>query len=110
MTTLLQYIYPRTYIPHTSTIHIYLLPPSPSCSRYVYVNTCITPYIYFHITTYAQEIVMWGVGMPGFRDEQTTMENMRRWFAEPIFDIVHSTWPYQRAIRGVGVHMSHHLT
>ena len=47
------------------------------------------------------DAVMWGVGMPGFRDELTTKENLMRWFADPEFDIVHSTWTYQRTIRGV---------
>ena len=100
MTTLLQYIYPLTSIPNTSTYTL----PSPLRGQYAFPSTFIIlrSDIFSDIPTYAQEIVMWGVGMPGFRDEQTTMENMRRWFAEPIFDIVHSTWPYQRAIRGVG--------
>ena len=47
------------------------------------------------------EAVMWGVGMPGFRDDQTTRQNMMRWFTDPEFDIVHSTWTYQRTVRGI---------
>lgn len=47
------------------------------------------------------EAIMWGVGMPGFRDEQTTRQNMMRWFTDPEFDVVHSTWTYQRTIRGI---------
>ena len=38
------------------------------------------------------DIVMWGVGMPGFRDEDTTRDNILNWFVDPVFDIVHSTW------------------
>ena len=37
-------------------------------------------------------IVMWGVGMPGFRNEDTTRDNILNWFVDPVFDIVHSTW------------------
>ena len=37
-------------------------------------------------------MVMWGVGMPGFRDEDTTRDNILNWFVDPVFDVVHSTW------------------
>ena len=38
------------------------------------------------------EVTMWGTGCPGYRDEETTKQNLLRWFAETTFDIIHSTW------------------
>lgn len=45
------------------------------------------------------EVTMWGTGCPGFRDEETTKQNLLRWFGETTFDIIHSTWTYQRTIQ-----------
>lgn len=47
------------------------------------------------------EVIMWGTGMPGFRNNETTRENILRWFTYPNFDIVHTTWTYQRSLRGI---------
>ena len=45
------------------------------------------------------EVTMWGTGCPGYRDEESTKQNLLRWFGETTFDIIHSTWTYQRTIR-----------
>jgi hypothetical protein len=47
------------------------------------------------------DVIMWGTGMPGFRNNETTRENVLRWFIYPNFDIVHTTWTYQRTLRDV---------
>lgn len=45
------------------------------------------------------DVTIWGVGMPGFNNSQTTSENINRWFLNTKFDIVHTTWPYFISVR-----------
>ena len=45
------------------------------------------------------DVTIWGIGMPGFNNSQTTAENINRWFEDSKFDIVHTTWPYFFAVR-----------
>jgi hypothetical protein len=56
------------------------------------------------------QVIMWGTGMPGFSNNETTRENILRWFIYPNFDIVHTTWTYQRTLRGVEDEGSSKLT
>ena len=45
------------------------------------------------------DVTIWGIGMPGFNNSETTAENINRWFEDSKFDIVHTTWPYFFAVR-----------
>ena len=46
------------------------------------------------------EVTLWGIGMPGFSYHETTDQNIRRWFQDPRFDIIFTTWIYNQNIRG----------
>jgi hypothetical protein len=45
------------------------------------------------------DVTIWGIGMPGFNNSETTLEYINRWFEDNKFDIIHTTWPYFFAVR-----------
>jgi hypothetical protein len=47
------------------------------------------------------EVIIWGTGFPGFNDNHSTKENIERWFEDPNFDVIQTTWTYQRTRRGL---------
>jgi len=62
---------------------------------------------YFHMylalakKTERYNVLMWGVGLPGFHYNETLAVNMKRWFVDPKFDVVITTWNYHRTLLGV---------
>lgn len=46
------------------------------------------------------EVILWGIGMPGFHLNETTKQNIQRWFVDPLFDIVITSWPYHTTSKG----------
>jgi len=59
---------------------------------------------YFHLylalakQTSRYDVVLWGVGLPGFHVNETLATNLERWFVDPKFDVVFTTWSYHRTL------------
>jgi len=46
------------------------------------------------------DVLLWGVGFPGFASNETTSQNIMRWFQDPVFDVLVSTWNFHRTKLG----------
>jgi len=46
-------------------------------------------------------VLLWGVGLPGFNANETLSENVIRWFVAPSIDIIVSTWNFHRCHLGI---------
>lgn len=46
------------------------------------------------------DVTLWGIGMPGFNEHESTRQNIERWFVDPTFDVVVTSWTYHSTSRG----------
>lgn len=84
-------------------------PSPPAATRVLFLTTVqalfkMTDRWYFHLylalakQTSRYDVVLWGVGLPGFHVNETLATNLERWFVDPKFDVVFTTWSYHRTL------------
>lgn len=60
-------------------------------------------HLYLALSKQVQDyhVICWGMGLPGFHINETLAENIHRWFVDPTFDVIITTWNYHRSYLGL---------